>query len=581
MTDVRLTPWAAVPALALGLLSAGCRTPADHRRLADENAARVIQSAREDLQGAGAPVLVVERPADTLRRRLLIDQESTPGAEPPASPAANSAAERLTLVQALAAGAQNNNEYQARKEAVFRAALRLNVAEEGFANSWAGVLVGEAQENRSGDDTVRGVSGRASPAVQRLLRGGALVSAQVAVDLVKLLTLEKPSSLGLVADLSVTVPLLRGAGRAVVTEPLTQAERNLVYALLEFERFKQAFVVRVASQYFGTMEQQQRARNARDNLERLRLARQLAESLGQSGRLPEIQVDQARQDELRARERLLQAESAVARSLDELKLTLGLPVDAEIEIDPDEIQRFTDAAATARTGRPDAPDTESDAAGEAGPYELDVAVAIGLALERRPDLTITRGRLEDARRALVVAEDALRAGLKLEVKGAAGESRSYGSADRDDAELRPDRGVYTARLTSDLPWRRVDERRAYREQLLAIDEAERAVEQAEDQVKAQVRDNLRALALARESYRIQQLALDVAQRRVESSEMFLQAGRVQIRDVLEAQEALLNALNAVTAVTVNYRLAELALQRDMAVLEVDDEGRWREFVINE
>ena len=104
-----------------------------------------------------------------------------------------------------------------------------------------------------------------------------------------------------------------------------------------------------------------------------------------------------------------------------------------------------------------------------------------------------------------------------------------------------------------------------------------ALEQAEDQIKAQVRENLRALALARESYRIQELARDVAQRRVDSSEMFLQAGRVQIRDGLEAQEALLNARKAVTAVTVNYRLAELALQRDLAVLEVDDEGRWREY----
>ncbi|MGB2823773.1 MAG: TolC family protein, partial [Phycisphaerae bacterium] len=65
--------------------------------------------------------------------------------------------------------------------------------------------------------------------------------------------------------------------------------------------------------------------------------------------------------------------------------------------------------------------------------------------------------------------------------------------------------------------------------------------------------------------------------RVTSTDLFLEAGRAAIRDVLEAQEALVQAQNSLTAALVAYRIAELELQRDMGVLEVNEKGLWREY----
>ena len=110
-----------------------------------------------------------------------------------------------------------------------------------------------------------------------------------------------------------------------------------------------------------------------------------------------------------------------------------------------------------------------------------------------------------------------------------------------------------------------------------MDEATRNLQELEDQIKLQVRDALRNLLQARESHIIQAQAVALARRRVDSTELFLQAGQAQIRDVLEAQEALVSAQNALTAALVNYRVAELELQRDMGVLEVDEKGNWREY----
>ena len=48
--------------------------------------------------------------------------------------------------------------------------------------------------------------------------------------------------------------------------------------------------------------------------------------------------------------------------------------------------------------------------------------------------------------------------------------------------------------------------------------------------------------------------------------------------MLEAQEALVSAQDALTAALVDYRVAELELQRDMGVLGVDEKGLWHEYV---
>jgi outer membrane protein TolC len=54
--------------------------------------------------------------------------------------------------------------------------------------------------------------------------------------------------------------------------------------------------------------------------------------------------------------------------------------------------------------------------------------------------------------------------------------------------------------------------------------------------------------------------------------MFFEAGRSELRDLLEAQEALLTARNSLTSAVVQYRTAELQFQRDTGILKIDDKG---------
>src|SRR5690606_23006588 len=156
---------------------------------------------------------------------------------------------------------------------------------------------------------------------------------------------------------------------------------------------------------------------------------------------------------------------------------------------------------------------------------------------------------------------------------------SAGSASLEDSKrLRTSDAAYQALLEIDLPLERTAERNAYRESWIFLERAVRDYQELEDSVKAEVRDRLRTLLEAREGQRIEAAAVFLAERRVDSARKFLDAGRAQTRDLLEAQEDLVSAQNDLTAALVAYRIAELELQRDMGLLQVGPDGLWTEFV---
>lgn len=604
----------------------GC-TAEFHRRDADRVAYRAIAQTQAQALGRTEP-FTVERPVETLRRRLLLDQQLPRAAsaslgvqdiEPiPQWPdkaylqrqgttdefiAALPANEPLILklTDVLQIAAHESREYQSQKESVFRTALQLDLERDAFRQTWSGVLTSLFQSNLErtvalddkGHTDLQTVSGFENDGVlefSQRLKNGLSFTGALGVDLVSLMTQDRLYSRGLYADASISLPLLRGAGEFVVTEPLTQAERNVVYAIYTFERFKHTFAVDVATDYFDVLQQWDQVRNAEENYRSLIASTRRARRLADAGRLPEIQVDQSRQDELRARQRWVAAIEQYERRLDAFKVTLGLPADADVTLDYGELERLVDraeqafppeaeVAGAATAPAADAPiELTPPGTGATGPYEFDPAEAVAIALAHRLDLRVALGQIDDAQRAVAVAADQLQADVTLLGRGSAGARRTLASVSSDDAILRPDEGTYSALLTVDLPLERTAERNTYRASLIGLEQAVRAAQQFEDQVKLDVRNRLSQLLEARESLRIQTDAVAVARRRVESTNLFLEAGRAEIRDVLEAQDALISAQNALTAALVSYRLGELALQRDLGVLTVNERGLWQEYL---
>ena len=604
--------------LALSIFGlAGC-SPKEYRQRADREVEEIIEQKQLQIKGQAEP-FSIETPADTLRRRLLIDQdlpisgdaslgsdvlpliEDWPEDDQPArSPQSTwqplfeiDGPLKLSLMDALMVAAANSRQYQTRKEDIFRVALGLDLERDVFRNTYFGGLESELVSNQFGDEKITGVANRASAEWTRLLEFGTALSSRILIDLVKLLTQGASSSFGIFADATVSIPLMAGSGRNIVTEPLIQAERDVVYAMYTFERFKRSLAVGIASGYLSVLRQQNVLRNAKENYERLQTGAQRAERLADAGRLPKIQLDQALQDVLRARNSWVSAQQEYANQMDAFKVSMSLPPDARIELDRLELDNL-DRAAMAALGESvlsadmggDHYDAESfndqfEASmliGEAkGLQALEPSEAVGLAFSHRLDLRTAQDRVNDAQRKVVVAADALRAGLTLTGTAAYGERRGIDTADLPDADFNPRRGIYSAALLLDLPWERTEEQNIYRDSYIALERSVRDVQDLEDEIKLEVRSALRSLLKARESYQIQSRAVKLASQRVDSAALFLQAGRAQVRDVLEAQNDYVTTQNARIAALVNYRIAELELQRDMGVIEVDHRGIWSEY----
>jgi len=521
-------PSKTVPFLALLLAPWACQSPEEAAAEADRAAYSLVEARRARLFADETP-FSIEAPEDSLRRRILDGAVEDVG--------------RLSILDCLEIAAENNREYQSRKESLYLAALDVTlerwrlgyIADAGAAAD----LVGVGDEGQS-------ASAGADASLSRLLGSGARIVAGIGLGMLRLINVGDDWDATSTLSLSVTQPLLSGAGRRIVEEPLTQAERDLVYEVRSFERFRRTFAVDVASRVYRLLQQIDAVANEQSNFDNLVLIRRRNEALAQAGRLSDIQVDQASQDELRSSNRLLDQGARLGLQIDELKLFLGLPIEVELGLDPAELEGLV--------------------AQERAALELSEEEAVAFALGHRLDYLTALDQVDDSRRRVRVAADALRAGLDLAA------SASAPSKPGKPARFNAHDASWGVGLDLELPVAKLPERNAYRATQIALEATRRNSEQLSDGIRVDLREALRDLEATREAYQIQENAVLLAERRVESARLKMEAGRADTRDILEAQEALLEAQNAATGALIDYTLARLALYRDMELLRVDASG---------
>ena len=82
-----------------------------------------------------------------------------------------------------------------------------------------------------------------------------------------------------------------------------------------------------------------------------------------------------------------------------------------------------------------------------------------------------------------------------------------------------------------------------------------------------MRAGYRDLVAARALYENKVESLKTAQMRVDSNDLFMQSGRSSMRDILEAESAMLTARNALCSAVIDWRLSDLTLRSAMGTLE--------------
>lgn len=519
-------------------LLAGC-SAAHYKESADKEVYEIIRKKRMAELGIDRPFSIEQENANPLLGLPLVEPEPFADIKPPPAIA-------LSLPQALGIAAKNSRDYQSQKESVYLEALNLTLARY----QWGPIFGADASteyRKTKGDETVGGDVGLS---LSRLFADGTSLGVDLSTDLLMHLVQNPREAASSLITVALTKPLWRGASKRIAQENLLQSERDVVYTIRSFARFRKTFAVSIATSYYRVLQQRDSVLNAWSNYENLILARERTKMMAAAGRLPKFQVDQAEQDELSAKDGYVRSVQRYYQLLDQFKIELALPTDAAVMLDPNELELLQGL----------------------GIIHPDVSAeqAVELALEARLDLANDRDRVADYGRKVVVAKNGLSPDVDLVL------TASAPTAKNRPGNFRTDFGTYTAGLNVDLPLDRRTERNTYRRALITLGRGKRDATLKEDRVKLDVRDAWRGLQEAKASYKIQDSSLTLAEGRVESTTLLLQFGRASTRDLLESQAALLRAQNAVTRTLIDHTLARLRFWRDIGILEVNENGLWKE-----
>ena len=521
---------ATVAALAFG--AAGC-TASQWSSSADREVEDILAGKHDRVRLERELGLVLPRPA---------------GGEPGGTGAAGElreppvpVPEKMSLADALRIASACNKEYLERREQLYLSALGLSGTRYQFSPRFTAALsyvVVDAKGLKPVDAADASLTGEA------ILPTGGTLTATASTDG----QFDRNSANALVGTSSVTAnlnqPLLAGAGYESSHEALTRAEREVVYSVRDFSRFREQFLLDATRRYFDIVINRAVLRNTEERHAAVDYQTRRAQALFDIGLQDKLEVLRAQNDLLRVRNDLNDARDALGLSIDQFKVFLGLPISVVFEIP------------------------------EADPVPVDVNVALDSAVEaalaNRFDLANRREQVEDAERALRIAKRDLLPDLSLQAEWT---GQSLPSSDYLNQPLSARGG--TVGLFLELPLDRTLDRNAFRAAEIAVDRERRAYRQFRDEIVVEVRDSLRRLRQAKTSLEIQVRIIEVEQKRYEKAQIDFNQGTIGNRDLLEAQQSLTNARNERVRRAVDYELARIDLDRSMGTLEVEPDGSWR------
>ncbi len=593
-------PGAGCLAFLLGTLLGGCATT-HYRESADKEVYGIVTEKSPDVPGM-PPGFTIDQdsawdPLDGL--------EQVTEKDPALGENDEVGAHIVPLERALAIAVRRNRNYQAQRESLYLQALSLTLDRYDYAPIFSGLLSGgynrttrdvtrptdfsaalgganaiidqfesltgtpatllndyaglvAAAGTLAGADGVRtevrnerSLSGQTRFGTSVLLKGGGRFAVNLTSNFLRFLTGDDRVATSSALVASFTQPILRGAGRKIAAERLTQAERDVLYSLRSFTRFRKTFTVSICSQYYGVLQARDRLTNNYNSYLRFQENLKLQRALAAEGRKSQSDLGLLEQAELNAKNSWINSLQSYKASLDRFKIQLGLSTDAAIILDMAELDRL-----------------HQDGLRQ---FNVSPEDAAKVALATRLDYYNARDRTIDAKRRVMVAADALKPGLDLVLTGNAG---STGTDNFQEIDFQ--RGRWSAGLDLDLPFDQKAKRNNYRAALIGLERARREESLAEDNVKLDVREAWRDLDRARLNYEVARVSLRLGERRVEEQELLAELGRATTRDLVDAQDDLTSARNNLTDELINHTIARLTFWQDMGILFIKEDGQWEE-----
>ena len=548
--------------IACALALAGC-TAAHYRRSADKEAYSLI-AQKTFLVTNMEPHFTIEQ-TNKVKLDLPVANETNDFLGEAAR--AEIGANVLSLDKALEVAVRYSRTYQENKEQLYLTALSLSLARHQFTpifsaggdatyavnslprigpetNSLGGLIVHNDQfaEGRQFHATTR-------VGVDWLIRDIGRITAAFTTDFIRYMSGDPRFIVSSEFTGTFIRPLLRDAGFKTDIENLTQSERDLLYGVRNFVRFRKDFSVQIASSYYGVLGNRDAVRNSFLNFQSSRKAADRTRDLAAEGRTTQTDLGRIEQQELSAESSWVNAIRTYQKALDDFKIQLGIPVEIRIVLDDKELQQL-------KIHHP----------------KIIVNDAIRIALSARLDYQNVRDKEDDSIRKVALAADKLKPQLDLIADATlSSPTKDRGVSFPDAANHNWDVG---AKLN--LPLDRKAERNAYRSSLISREQARRNTDLQRDQIELQIRDSWRSLEQAKRNYEISEVGVKLAERRVEEQELLAEFGRAKALDQVDAQNALVSSKDQLTQALVAHTIARLQFWDNMGILYIKEDGQWED-----
>ena len=547
-----------LPLVALSVLLAGC-TQGFYKKWADKEVFGILKKKSSTVAGADDDVLQNITPpppvdldtltkmsetADFLGERAFIEK----------------GARVVTLPGALDFAVHRNRTYLGRKERVYLSALTLTETRQQFgpiADGGGGATFRETQVHNRVNDFVRtsSLTTGGDLGLDYLMKTGARLALDLTTDFTRFFTGGVRQVSDSRAAASLTQPLLRGAGVLAAAEPLRQDERDVLYEIRDFTQYRKTFAVDVVRQYLRAIQAREQVRNRyiayKASLNSLERDQALADAALRS----QSQLKQIQQGGITYERQWITAIRTYEDALDDLKITLGLPVTEKIVLDNDELEKL-----------------------EVIDPQGSLDQLMDVALITRLDLFNQRDRLYDTERRVRSAhQNTLPTGNALVGYNI---GTPTGGSNTGIGVNHRQRQAFGG-LDIDLTLNTLPERNDLRAAHISVQATSRALELAEEELRSTIRADWRALQVARRQHELAVKALDLSQKRLEIEEALMAEGQGTARDIVESQDRLITARDGVISTLIDHNLARLQLWTDMGVLFIRKDARWADVLKQE
>lgn len=341
-----------------------------------------------------------------------------------------------------------------------------------------------------------------------------------------------PTASNRVRSLSLTQPLLRGAGGDVVLLNERRAALALANARSGFLQTQRDVVLGGVTAYFGLEQAQQNVALAQAALKRAAEAKSINEELLGAGRISRIALLQSDADVAQAELALMQSRQAENVARRQLLRAIG-----RYDLDADHTEvRLTDTFTTYL------------------PQETrDEGAVLRAALARRVDLELAAAAVKEGRYAVTEADDGLRNQLDLYVRRDRSGASVGGAATRG-ASL-------AVGLSFSMALDKSANRLASSAARVALRKAELSRTDLERTARTEVGDALKNIDFAFLQYRLAQRSAELARQRLDAEIEKTRAGRSSGTDLSLAQDALNQTLSQEVQARFAIFTAQLELQR--------------------